>query len=269
MNKYRLVLLSILFFLSVIVQSQTFLISWNIQDFGQSKSTETINKITNIVKDYDIVAIQEVVAGYGGAQAVAKLADELNRKGARWDYVISNPTKSPPYKTERYAFLWKTSKVMAMGRGNLVEELQNLVYREPFEMTFRKGEKVFKVINYHSRKYDDKPEKETEPLIQYVLKQSIPTLLVGDFNISETNEVFSELYRNYFIPVLDNQKTTLKKKCKAGHYLYHSIDNIYIPTNYFEVRKSGIIDFVKECVFLQKARLISDHVPVVVHFSVN
>jgi hypothetical protein len=30
------------------------------------------------VRDYDIIAIQEVVAGYGGAQAVAKLADELN-----------------------------------------------------------------------------------------------------------------------------------------------------------------------------------------------
>ncbi len=51
------------------------------------------------------------MAGYGGAQAVARLADELNRKGTKWDYVISDPTSSSAYKTERYAFIWKTSKV--------------------------------------------------------------------------------------------------------------------------------------------------------------
>ena len=35
------------------------------------------------LRDCDVVAIQEVVAGPGGSQAVAKLADELNRKGAK------------------------------------------------------------------------------------------------------------------------------------------------------------------------------------------
>jgi hypothetical protein len=42
------------------------------------------------------------------AQAVAKLADELNRK-AKWNYIISDPTVGA-YKTERYAFIWKTLK---------------------------------------------------------------------------------------------------------------------------------------------------------------
>jgi hypothetical protein len=50
------------------------------------------------VRDYDIIAIQEVVAGYGGAQAVAKLADELNRKGSKWNYIISDPTVVVPIK---------------------------------------------------------------------------------------------------------------------------------------------------------------------------
>ena len=68
------------------------------------------------IKSFDIVAIQEVVAGYGGAQAVARLADELNRKGAKWDYSVSNPTSSSAYKTERYAFLWKTATVKLIGK---------------------------------------------------------------------------------------------------------------------------------------------------------
>lgn len=76
---------------------QTKLLSWNLENFGKSKSNFEISFIANTVKDFDIIAIQEVVAGYGGAQAVAKLCDELNRKGSKWDYTISDPTSSSAY----------------------------------------------------------------------------------------------------------------------------------------------------------------------------
>ena len=106
------ILISFYFFFSIAtVHAQVKVLSWNIENFGKSKSDSTLVCISQILKDYDVVAIQEVVAGYGGAQTVAKLIDELNRKGATWDYTISNPTMSSAYKTERYAFLWKTSKI--------------------------------------------------------------------------------------------------------------------------------------------------------------
>lgn len=78
------------------------------------------------------MALQEVVAGHGGAQAVAKLADELNRKGAKWDYIVSDPTSSSAYKTERYAFLWKTSKVKKIGKAWLEKKYHLEIDREPF-----------------------------------------------------------------------------------------------------------------------------------------
>ncbi len=53
--------------------AQTSLISWNIRDFGQSKSDAEIRQIAQILRDADLVALQEVVAGPGGAQAVARL----------------------------------------------------------------------------------------------------------------------------------------------------------------------------------------------------
>ena len=246
------------------------LVSWNIRDFGKTKSTATIEKIATMVKQYDIVAIQEVVAiDPGGAKAVARLVEELNRKGAKWDYVISNQTNSPPYKTERYAFLWKTSKVKTKRRGRLLKELSHSVYREPFEVVFMQKGKAFKVLNYHSRKHNDKPEEEIAILNNYVIKQKIPTILVGDFNLAETDKVFNVLYENNFRTALNTQKTTLKRKCKAGRYLYHSIDNIYLSKKEFLVRKTGIIDFVKHCNNLAKARLISDHVPVTIIFSIK
>ena len=87
---------------------QVRLCSWNIQDIGKSKSDLEIGFMANTIKDFDIVAIQEVVAkDPGGAQAIARLADALNRMGSKWDYTVSSPTSSSAYKSERYAFLWK------------------------------------------------------------------------------------------------------------------------------------------------------------------
>lgn len=48
------------------------LISRNIKDFGKTKNFEELSQIAEIVREVDILAIQEVVAGYGGARAVAK-----------------------------------------------------------------------------------------------------------------------------------------------------------------------------------------------------
>jgi endonuclease/exonuclease/phosphatase family metal-dependent hydrolase len=69
-------------------------LSWNIENLGKSKSDQQIAFIATTIQDFDLIAIQEVVAGYGGAQAVTRLAGELNRKGTSWDYVISDPTSA-------------------------------------------------------------------------------------------------------------------------------------------------------------------------------
>ncbi len=50
------------------------LITWNIQNMGKSKDASEIAFIASTIKHADIVAIQEVVAGNGGGQAVAKRA---------------------------------------------------------------------------------------------------------------------------------------------------------------------------------------------------
>ena len=113
--KFLLTLL--LFTFHIFVSAQVKLLSWNIENLGKSKSDSTIMYIAETAKNYDIIALQEVVAGCGGAQAVARLADELNRKGAKWDYTISDPTSSSAYKTERYAFICKTRKVKKIGRA--------------------------------------------------------------------------------------------------------------------------------------------------------
>lgn len=59
-------LLYLLFFSSLTLFSQTKLLSWNLQNFGKSKSNQEVEFIASVIKDYDIITIQEVVVGNGG-----------------------------------------------------------------------------------------------------------------------------------------------------------------------------------------------------------
>ncbi|MEE9364089.1 MAG: endonuclease/exonuclease/phosphatase family protein [Cellulophaga sp.] len=245
------------------------LISWNIQDFGKTKSSDELNEIAEIVKKADILAIQEVVAGYGGAQAVAKLTDILNRKGSTWDYVISNPTNSPKYVTERYAFIWKTRHIKIKNRGRLVTELDSMIDREPFLLDFYLGKKKFTVLNFHSRPFNKNPEREIIALTKFVVNPLKSALIIaGDFNVYEQNNVFDEIRANNFATAISKQKTTLKKACDKNVYLNHPIDNIFYSTEIYKI-EGKVIDFVRFCGNLKKARTLSDHLPVFLAFNLE
>ncbi|MBK9736900.1 MAG: hypothetical protein IPO92_18870 [Saprospiraceae bacterium] len=57
-------------------KGETTFISWNIKDFGQSRSDDQIKAIAQLIRYADIIAIKEVVAVHpGGAQAVGRIAD--------------------------------------------------------------------------------------------------------------------------------------------------------------------------------------------------
>lgn len=243
------------------------LISWNIRDFGKTKSSEELQQIADIVKDADILAIQEVVSGYGGAQAVAKLSDILNRKGAQWDYVISNPTNSSKYATERYAFIWKTRHIKIKNRGKLIAALDSHIDREPYLMEFFINQEKLTLVNFHSRPFDKNPEAEIEALTAYInTSLGVPLILAGDFNVDEAQPIFDDFKANGFRAAISNQKTTLKRSCNGTGYLNHPIDNIFYSKDIAKI-ESGAIDFVRFCENLENARKLSDHLPVQLTFK--
>ncbi|WP_298881980.1 endonuclease/exonuclease/phosphatase family protein [uncultured Polaribacter sp.] len=241
-------------------------VSWNIQDLGRSKSLKEINSIAKIIKSYDLILIQEVVGkDPAGIQAVAKIVDELNRMGSKWYYRVSNPTNSPSSNmSERYGFLWKTSRVSLKGKAYLDSDLRDLCYREPFigNFIFKGTNTIMSVINYHSRKHDDNPEDEIKYLSDYEERLKTKNIIIaGDFNVDERHVVWDKFYQKGYKNALSKTPTTLKMKCKFGKYLNHSIDNFYYKSN-FKILKSGSIDFVNTCESLESARKLSDHLPV-------
>ncbi|PIB31311.1 endonuclease [Maribacter sp. 4U21] len=250
-------------------QNEITIVSWNIQDFGKTKSNHELEQIAEVVRDVDIVAIQEVVSGYGGAQAVAKLSDLLNRKGAKWDYVISDPTNGTKYASERYAFVWKTEHIKIKNRGRLLKELDALIDREPFFLDFYIADKKLILINFHSRPYNKNPEAEIIALTQYMNNNITGfVILAGDFNVDDANPIFDPLKKQGYSSAVTNQKTTLKRACDGFDYRNHAIDNIFY-SNTIAKTENGVIDFVRECENLEMARKISDHLPVYLGFKLR
>ena len=266
-KKLLFLCLSLLLALPAGAQSFT-LLSWNIQDLGRSKDTAEVAAIVELLRDYDLVVIQEVVAkDPAGAQTVARIADELNRKGEKWDSRISPPTQSPSsHKSERYAILWKTARLDLLGAPWLDSALAMHCVREPYLARFRlRGSgKPFFLANFHSRKFDERPEEEIRHFADYPQRlQTERVFIAGDFNLDEQHRVWQALYRQGFAPALRRTPTTLKQKCDArGNYFNHAIDNIYFPEAHFQVICAGRVDFVGSCEALAVARGISDHVPV-------
>lgn len=220
------------------------------------------------LKDYDIVAVQEVVAGNGGAQAVAKLADELNRTGTKWDYVVSNPTQSSKYSSERYAYLWKPSRVQLHRKAWLDVDCIEDFEREPYFIKFKYKNEFFTLVNIHAVPKSKQPERELKNLKLYPrLYPEENFIFLGDFNLPQSHTVFNPIKSKGFIPALIHQKTSLKMKCVAGDCLASEYDNLFLDSKIFSILNSGVNLFYESFPDLKTARKISDHIPVWVEFE--
>ena len=206
----------------------------------------------------------------GGAQTVAQLAAELNRKGAKWDYAISNPTSSSAYKTERYAYLWKTSRARLKGKPWLESKFQLEIDREPYLATFEINQKEVTLVNFHAITKSKQPEKEIK-YFKYLPAQypQLNLLFLGDFNCPQSHSVFTPLKKMGYDSALKRQKTSLKKACQHNACLASEFDNFFYYSSKTKVYQSGILPFYTAFSSLKDARKISDHVPIWMVFELN
>lgn len=249
--------------------SQVKIMTWNLKNLGSSKTEDNISYITKIMKEADIVAIQEVVTNPSGAKAVLALHNELNRKsGARWDYTLSDPTISSPYRSERYAYLWKTKRVILSKKAFLEPTYQEEIEREPYMATFKFKEIEFTLVNLHALPKKHQPEKE----IKYLkflpeLYKDKNLIFLGDFNTSQSNSVFNPLKKQGYIPAFINQKTSLRQKCINNDCLASEYDNIFIQQDLFTIISAKAIFFFENFETIKEAGKISDHIPLLIEIQ--
>lgn len=268
MKKYIILLLICISFNSY--AQNVNICSWNLQNFGKSKSDEELAYIAQIIRKFDVVAIQEVVAGYGGSKAIGRLAEELNRTGSKWDYTISSPTSGSGSSKERYAFLWNTAKIRKTGAAWLEQNYEEAIDREPYYCRFVIGNRTFTVVNFHAVPKSKQPERE----IKYFrfmpgLYPDDKLIFCGDFNLSQSHTVFSPLKKMGYTSALTGQKTTLKQECVQDICLASAYDNFFYKVSDLQVSSSGVIHFYRNFESVKAARMISDHIPVYLSFSLD
>lgn len=235
--------------LSSLMAQDLSIVSWNLKDFGQSRDDDEIKMIARQLRDADIVCIQEVVAKHpGGAKAVARLSHELNRMGSKWDYRITDPTGDiSPNKRERYAFLWKTSKVKLTDQIRLLKELDTPVCREPALALFSYKDKALYILNYHACIHTKAyPEREEIMAITKWLKKMNDQEMIwcGDMNLVIDDIAFKGAFNIGFKSVLNGEKTSLKRSCKNGNYLSRAEDNILYNLRALNYSNYSILDFI-------------------------
>ena len=101
----KILLLSLFILLSFLSFSQTIL-SWNIQNLGETKykRDSVITQICDVIKssNADIVAIQEVITGPYGDSCIIKISKIID-----YNYTLSARTTGDG--AERYAYLYRKS----------------------------------------------------------------------------------------------------------------------------------------------------------------
>ena len=241
------------------------LVTWNLYNFGRTKDDQEIAVAAQTLRDADLVAVQEIVTSPPGAQAIGKLDRELDRTGAAWDYRISPPTTGPG--TEKYAFLWKPSRLRLMGRAWLEASLADSLDREPYLARFehRKSGHTLLVASLHAVPTSKDPEREIALLDRLHWQyETDHVVLVGDFNLDEDDAAFNELRGLGYAAVLDDQPTSLRRKRRdgPGGHLANEYDNIFYEAAPFGPTRGGVLDFTPRFSSLKEARSLSDHLPV-------
>jgi endonuclease/exonuclease/phosphatase family metal-dependent hydrolase len=233
-------------------------------NFGKSKSDVELEFIATTINNYDIVTIQEVVAGNEGARAVSRLVAILNNKGFQWDYAISDVTTSENLSSrERYAFLWKISQVTKIGNSWLEQNFQKEIDREPFMCSFNYKGNIFTIASFHAVPKKKHPENEIKYFkLLPALYPKLNLIFMGDFNCSQSNTVFTPLKKIGYQNSLNNQKTSLRQKCINQDCLASEYDNMFYNSSKIKINQSGVVRFYNQFVTLKEAKKISDHIPI-------
>lgn len=153
--------------------------SFNIQIFGQTKASkqEVMDILAQIIREFDIVAIQEIRDISG--TAIIALKDEVNADGRAYD-VLVGPRVGRTSSKEQYAYMYDTRTIEALSNSYTYDDVSDLFEREPFVAQFRvKSAKFeFVLINIHTKPDDalfwtvsaypnDRPRPMTYPTLWY------------------------------------------------------------------------------------------------------
>ncbi len=129
--------------------------------------------------------------------------------------------------------------------------------------------KKFTLSNFHAITKSMQPETEIK-FFKYLPEQypSENIIFMGDFNCPSDHTVFNPLKSMGYKPVLQQQKTSLKKQCINNDCLASAYDNVFYNTKKITAIRSGVIHYYK-LLDWDDAIAISDHIPIYFIFDLK
>ncbi len=285
--------------------------TWNICAFGNLTRTYTekdsnspkrnfrwLHFITEIVRRFDVIAIQEVK---GNLRAIRKMMGLL---GPEWGFLLTDVTLGKKGNDERLAFVFDTRRVKPSGLAcELVvpvnddnylsaNTFQHQFVRTPYAASFVSGKQTFILVTLHVNYGEDKSDRtgEITALANWLSRWSASAkrfhhnlIVLGDFNIDRMGDELYEAFiaRGLTVPdsLLEQPRTIFHKRDKPESFTFY--DQIAWFTGAHEARLSMDYrgggnfdfkhDFVRHVQNISNVELkfrLSDHYPLWVEFGV-
>ena len=247
--------------------------SWNLKNIGKSKLNEPdrINIIVEIIKQYDIMAIQEVKDV--SLELPNKLLEMINADGSNYQVVASD--RVGRNVLEQYLFIYNDTIIdHIVGTTGYGIEPNDEFSREPFYAMFKSGNFDFYLMNIHTDPDDVAIEipalKESFMHLQNTTLNEDDIILLGDFNAKSpatsvdsyfTMDVFNEIDEIVF--AINDETNTRGGK---------AYDNIIFNGNYTSEYSgtSGVLIFWEDFGLDEDQGFrISDHKPVWAEFNIS
>jgi endonuclease/exonuclease/phosphatase family metal-dependent hydrolase len=282
-----------------IVDENLLIGSWNIRGFGSvveswrdnpdkpRRSLRSLIYMAEIIKRFDVIAIQEVKADTSG---IRLLLNEF--LGSNWGLIVSDVSAGSKGNNERLAFIYDKRRVVPSGlAGEIVLPAEaggdptQQFDRTPYIVGFQAAGERFALLTAHIR-YGSNPSDrlgEIESLSRFIADEirdrataggeENNLIVLGDFNIDDRgdNPLFQAFVSTgLMVPAqLLNLKTTYSKKPKYYDQIAWFMGNLDLLTN----DRAGVINFAgavyPELDLRQMSFLVSDHFPVWVEFIID
>ena len=214
--------------------------SWNLKDFSYKNfnpevgGSRSLEHVVNILKGYQVIAIQEVV----DRKIIDTTVNLLKDKGFNYGSQITREKVGNGRYKEHYVFLYDKDRIKlskdGKGKVHYGEEAAELE-RDPYYATFevKEGGFDFTLITFHAVFEEEKRSKEVKALasvfieIQNADKDEQDIILLGDFNFDPAKDKGYYRHEGAYDPLLTEAKMALDfplKSLVSGRGL---VDNIF------------------------------------------
>lgn len=204
--------------------------TWNLRAFGslttswQSKAKDSPKRdwhsvacIAEIIKRFDIIAVQEVKAN------LKALRDLLKLLGPDYSFIMTDVNLGDVGNGERMAYIFDTRRVQLSGLAcelTIPDEFKTSennqfaskqFVRSPYAVSFKAGKKTFILVTMHLLYGDTSKDRIVElqgianwmsTMASDVYAYDQNVILLGDFNIDERGDILYETFisRGLYIP---------------------------------------------------------------------